>query len=82
MKFRNKSPFFQAISIQSIWAIEIFCDHGADMTILSEEGMTPQIYAAVLGYDYICMYLCLRSSNIDQEKMQDGHNVFTIYMLR
>ena len=41
LKDRNKSPFYQAISIQSIWAIEMFCDHGADMTILSEEGMTP-----------------------------------------
>ena len=60
----------------------MFADHGADMTNLSEEGMTPQIYAAVLGFDEICMYLCLRSTNLDQENQQNGYNVFVIYMLR
>jgi|TARA_B110000285_G_scaffold207450_1_gene246817 hypothetical protein len=60
----------------------MFCDHGADMTVLSEEGMTPQIFAAQLGLHEICLYLCLRSSNINQEYQKDGKNVFVIYMLR
>jgi ankyrin repeat protein len=27
---KDHSPFIKAINLQSIWAIEMFCDHGAD----------------------------------------------------
>jgi len=32
-ELRDKSPFFQAINTQSIVAVEMFCDHGADLNV-------------------------------------------------
>ena len=61
---RDLSPFFIAIKIQSIWAIELFVDLGADLDFPSSEGTIPLFYAANLGYDEVAMYLCLRCDNI------------------
>lgn len=36
--YRDNSPFFKAISLSSIWAIELFCDHGADVNTTSASG--------------------------------------------
>lgn len=41
--------------------------------------MTPLIYSAKRGHEKICMYLTLRSHNIDEEG-EDGFNVFLIYL--
>lgn len=40
------SPFFVGINMQSLWATEMFCDHGANVYIKSENGQNPMIYAA------------------------------------
>ena len=49
-KFRMQSPFFVALRMQNVKAIELFCDHGADLdkrlTEGNNEGQTPMIYAA------------------------------------
>lgn len=31
IEHRDRSAFFKAINIQSIWAIELFCDSGANL---------------------------------------------------
>ena len=59
----------------------MFCDHGADMSVTSLQGFTPLIYAGVKGFDEICMYLCLRTKNVDQED-NNGKTVFIMYMLK
>ena len=45
----------------------MFCDHGADMNITTKNGLTPLLYAATNGFDDMCMYLSLRTDNVDQE---------------
>ena len=59
--------------------MEIFCDHDSDLTLKNTEGMTPLMYSAKKGFDKICMYLTLRSPNVDEED-DDGKNVFFIYL--
>jgi ankyrin repeat protein len=81
MLHRNTSPFFQAIDTQNLFALEIFCDHDADLTLENSDGQTPLIYSALNGYDEICMYLTLRYPNID-EAHEKGKNVFFIYLER
>ena len=58
----------------------MFCDHGADMNIVTKAGLTPLLYAATNGFDGMCMYLSLRTDNVDQEDMNTGENVFNIYL--
>ena len=58
----------------------MFCDHGADISHTSISGMSPLVYAATKGYDDICMYLSLRTENVDTEDQQSGKNVFFIYL--
>ena len=60
LKFRNMSPFIVAINLECLWAVELFCDHGCDISTPTSNGMTPLMYAASEGYDEICMYLSLR----------------------
>ena len=43
----------------------MFCDHGADINTVSESGLTSLMYAATKGFDDICMYLSLRTADID-----------------
>ena len=76
------SPFFQAINIEAVWAIELMCDHGADITTKTRAGMSPMIYAASSGRDEICMYLSLRSTTVDLEDEKSGDNVFSLYLKR
>lgn len=78
----DRSPFFQAINIQAVWAIELMCDHGADITTQTRAGKSPMIYAAQNGCDDICMYLSLRSTTVDLEDEKTGDNVFSIYLKR
>jgi len=40
------------------------------------------IYAACKKFDEICMYLSLRSDNVDIEDETTGTNVFSIYLER
>ena len=65
MKYRDVSPFFIAINKEYQWAIEMFCDHGANTETLNSEGLTPIIYAAQQAKDKICMYLSLRTDDVD-----------------
>ena len=67
IKYRDKSAFFKAVNIQAIWAIELFCDMGADLNVKSSEGLLPLMYAAKKGFDDTTMYLGLRSGDINME---------------
>ena len=64
-KYRDNSPFFQAIELQNQWAVEMFCDYGADVNTTSASGKSPLFYSALNNYDDICMYLSLRTDNIN-----------------
>ena len=81
MELRELSPFFQAIRLQQKWAVELMCDHGANIKTPTSNGMSPLLYAAVNGYDDIALYLCLRVNDVDIED-DTGKNVFLIYMIR
>lgn len=48
----------------------MMCDHGADISTPSKSGQSPMIYAATKGFDDICMYLSLRSNEVDLEDKQ------------
>lgn len=79
-KIIHLSPFYKAIDNDSIWAVELFADHGANLTgIGSESTQNPLIYAAVNGMDEMCMYLSLRTSNVDVED-NEGNNIFNMYL--
>jgi ankyrin repeat protein len=81
-RFRDYSPFFVAINMQSIWAVEMFCDHGANINTKSSSGQNPLIYAASRGFDDTSMYLCLRSKNLEHEDEQTGLNIFLFYLMK
>lgn len=81
-KFVDVSPFQVAINNQSLWAVEMFCDHGADIETVNSKGLTPLIYAATKGFDDICMYLSLRTEDVDLEDKTTGKNVFSIYLIK
>jgi ankyrin repeat protein len=79
-KIIHLSPFYKAIDNDSIWAVELFADHGADLSgIGSVSSQNPLIYAAVNGMDDMCMYLSLRASNVDIED-NEGNNIFNMYL--
>lgn len=80
-EWRDQSPFFQAIINQDVWAVETFCDHGADLNIQSRDGFSPLLYAAIKGFDEICMYLTLRTTEVDQTD-KSGKNVFVMYLMK
>ena len=81
METRDMSPFFVAMNEQKQWAVETFCDHGANIEMKTSTGMTPILYAATKGFDDVCMYLSLRSENADVEDQQ-GRTVLIIYLLK
>ena len=58
------------------------CDHGVNINKVAENGESPLIYAAVNGYHNICLYLCLRTSDVDLEDKRTAKNVFLIYLER
>jgi len=60
----------------------MLCDHGAEMETLSSEGLSPIMFAASKGVDEICMYLSLRTEDVDKEDVKTGNNVFSIYLLK
>ena len=62
--------------------MELFCDHGADIETRNSKGITPLMYAAIKGYDQVCMYLSLRTEDVDMEDMTTGQNVFSIYLMK
>ena len=66
---------------EHVWAIEMFCDSGTD-PLDAKVGISPLIYTAEKGLDSICMYLLLRTKEINGEIHKTGHNVFVTYMLR
>jgi len=74
----DHSPFFKAIRNQNIEAVELFCDHGADLSIKSQEGNAPLMYSAMQGFDRVCMYLSLRVQSIDQTDNK-GKTIFMHY---
>ena len=60
----------------------MFCDHGANIETVNSRGLTPLIYAATKGFDDICMYLSLRTEDVDLEDKTTGKNVFSIYLMK
>jgi ankyrin repeat protein len=60
----------------------LFCDYGADPSELIIDKQNVLNYAAEHQLDKICMYLLLRTKDIDREDLLTGHNVFVTYMLR
>jgi ankyrin repeat protein len=70
-----------AINSQNQEAVELFCDHGANIETRNSKGVTPLMYAALKGYDMICMYLSLRTADVDVEDEATGQNVFSIYLM-
>ena len=81
LKHRDSSAIFQAINKDNLFAIEILCDYDADLTIENSNGYTPLLYSAKIGRDKICMYLTLRSKEVDYED-KDGKTVFLYYLER
>lgn len=81
MKYRDASPFFVGINQSKVWAIELFCDHcpTTGPECKSAEGLSPLMYAAKKGMDDICMYLSLRTDDVDEEDEQ-GMTVFQYYL--
>ena len=58
----------------------MLCDHGASMDVTSTKGLTPLMYAGFQGQDDICMYLSLRTNDVDKEEETSGMNIFSIYL--
>ena len=44
--------------------------------------MTPLIYAADQGFDDMCIYLSLRTKNIDQVCEKTGKNILVMYIIK
>ena len=59
----------------------MFCDHGADVNTPTQSGVMPLLYSALMNHDEICMYLTLRSDDVNLEN-EDGKTVFITYLLR
>jgi hypothetical protein len=63
-----------------VWAVELFCDHGADLKAFGKgDSKNPLIYAAENNLDEICMYLSLRTTDVDLED-NEGNNIFNMYL--
>lgn len=77
----DQGPLFRAIKQNNLTAIEMLCDHGADLTVKNQSGQTPMIFSAKNNHDDICMYLSLRTANINEEG-DDGLNAFFIMLQR
>ena len=41
------SPFFQAMKAKKVWALDLFCDNGADLTVKNS--------AHTFGEEKVCM---------------------------
>ena len=79
-KIISLSPFYKAIDNGSIWAAELFADHGAVLEAIGgKNAKNPLIYAAENGMDDMCMYLSLRTQKVDQEDIE-GNNIFNMYL--
>ena len=72
---QETGAFFHAINNNNLQAVEMLSDHGADMNIKSAQGDTPILYSLKRGFYDICMYLTLRTNNIEEED-SDGMNAF------
>ena len=59
----------------------MFCDFGADTNTPMANGDNPLIMSAKLGHDDICMYLSLRTNDIEIED-EEGKTIFIHYMLK
>ena len=77
---RDISPFFKAITYNKVWAIEMFCDHGADVNTLTTKGQHPLNFAIDNYKDDICMYLSLRTDDNDQEDIENGQTPLMHYI--
>lgn len=78
---RDNSPMWVAIKMQNVKAIELFCDHGADLTWKDLKGHTPLIFAAKNDYDDIVNYLSLRAKNLNVED-KEGMTIMIQYLLK
>lgn len=77
----DNSAFLVGIRTKQLWAVELFCDWGTETEILNSKGHPPIMYAAQEQCDDICMYLSLRTQNINFEDGA-GQNIFVLYLLR
>ena len=83
INLRDKSPFFQAVDQNQNWAIVLFCDHGADLTVRDSMGLPPIIRATKRKMFDISLYLALRVGNsLNTDVDANGQNTFVIYLLR
>ena len=80
-KWRDNSPFFQAINNERLWAMEMFCDNGANPNTSAANGQSALIYAALNGHFEIALYLSLRTRDIDQEDIFSGKNTLVMFLL-
>ena len=79
---RDKSPFIQAIDMNANWAIDLFCDHGADLSVKDSRGLTPILRATKLNMAEVSLYLALRMrDSLDLQEDENGHNTFVLYFL-
>jgi ankyrin repeat protein len=78
---RDNSPMWIAIKMQNVKAIELFCDHGADLTWKDLNGWTPLIFGAKYDYDDIVNYLTLRAKNLNVED-KEGTTIMIEYLLK
>jgi ankyrin repeat protein len=74
----DAGPLFRAIEENNMTAIEMLCDHGADLTVKNQSGQTPMIFSAKNKYDDICMYLSLRTKDINEE---DEHGLNAVFIM-
>lgn len=78
---RDLSPLFLAIRKENTQLLEIFCDHGANLTVKDSEGRTPLMYAASKGYNEIVNYLTLRTKDLNEED-NDSLTLLMIYLFK
>ena len=64
---RDFSPIFLAIRKEHTHLLEVLCDHGANLAVKDNEGMTPLMYASSKGRDEIVNYLTLRTKDLNEE---------------
>jgi ankyrin repeat protein len=81
-EFIDQSAFFIAINSSKIWAVEMLYDYSDDVDFEEKAGGTnPLLYAAERNLDEMCMYLSLRSKDLNAEN-EEGKTVLVIYLLR
>jgi ankyrin repeat protein len=80
-EFIDQSAFYIAINSSKIWAVEMFYDYSDDIDFEAASGISPLLHAAEQSLDDMCMYLSLRSKDLNVEN-HEGKTILVIYLLR